>query len=319
MITESMVREAAEYLHGRVHRTPLLTSRSISERVGATVLLKAEALQKTGSFKVRGALNKLRRLPAEQRERGLVTVSAGNHAQALAYAAAIEGIRCTVVMPDTAQQSKVQASRGYGAEVVQHGDVFAAFARAQELRDAKGFTLVHPFDDPLIMAGQGTVALEILEDLPDVDVLVVPVGGGGLLSGVAAMLKAVRPVARVFGVEPIGAAALTAGLTAGKPVRLEKVATIADGLSAPATSDLVLEHTRAFVDDVVLIDDGDIEVAMRTLLLRAKILAEPAGAAAVAALLSGKLSVKPGSNVVAIVSGGNVDAGVIRRILEGDA
>ena len=315
MVGIEQIREARRGIRERVHRTPLFSSRTLGERIGVSLYLKAESLQKTGSFKVRGVLNKLLRLTQEQRDRGLVTVSAGNHAQALAYGAAAEGIRCTVVMPETATRSKVEASRAYGADVLLHGDVFAAFAHALELRDTRGLTLVHPFDDPAIAAGQGTVGIEILEDLPELDVVVVPVGGGGLISGVAAAVKALRPQARVYGVEPVGSAALTAGLTAGHPVRLERIATIADGLTAPITSELVLEHARTLLDDVVLVEDRDIAVALRATLQRAKLLVEPAGATALAALLSGKLRLPPRSTVAVIASGGNVDMETLRGLL----
>ncbi|HEX2167684.1 MAG TPA: pyridoxal-phosphate dependent enzyme, partial [Longimicrobiales bacterium] len=207
MIDIEDIRRAQRRLDGHIHRTPVLGSRTLSDRIGATVLMKVEAFQRTGSFKVRGVLNRLHNMTAEERERGLVTVSAGNHAQAVAYGAALEGVRATVVMPDLASPAKVQACRDYGADVVLHGDVFAAFARMEELREQHGYTLVHPFDDPHVIAGQGTVGLEMCEDLPDVDVVVVPVGGGGLLSGVATAVRALQPRARIIGVEPAGAPA----------------------------------------------------------------------------------------------------------------
>ncbi|HSJ11025.1 MAG TPA: threonine/serine dehydratase [Longimicrobiales bacterium] len=309
------IRAAQQYLHGRVHRTPLIATRTLGERIGATLLLKAETFQRTGSFKVRGVLNRLRHLTPGERARGLVTVSAGNHAQAVAYAAALEGIRATVVMPEHAVQAKVDASRAYGADVVLHGDVFAAFARMEELREERGLTLVHPFDDPDVIAGQGTVGLEICEDLPDVDVVVVPVGGGGLIGGVSAAVRALRPEARIVGVEPTGSAALTRGLAEGAPVRLARSDTIADGLGAPMTGPNALAHARAFVDEVVLVGDDDIAAALRAILERCKVLVEPAGAAAVAALLSGAVSVPPGARVVAVLSGGNIDLQRLRQLL----
>jgi threonine ammonia-lyase medium form len=309
------IRAARQYLDGRVHRTPLIGSRTLGERIGATLLLKAENLQRTGSFKVRGVLNRLRHLTDDERARGLVTVSAGNHAQAVAYAAALEGIRATVVMPEHAVQAKVEASRAYGADVVLHGDVFAAFARMEELREERGLTLVHPFDDPDVIAGQGTVGLEICEDVPDVDVVVVPVGGGGLIGGVSTAVRALRPEARIIGVEPTGSAAMTRGLAAGAPVRLERSDTIADGLGAPMTGPNALAHARAFVDEIVLVSDDDIAAALRAILERCKILVEPAGAAAVAALLAGAVTVPPGSRVVAVLSGGNIDLQRLRQLL----
>jgi threonine dehydratase len=210
-------------------------------------------------------------------------------------------------MPETASRAKVEACRGYGANVVLHGDVFAAFQRMEDLRREHSYTLVHPFEDPNVIAGQGTVGLEIMEDIPDVDVVVVGVGGGGLISGVAAAVKALKPGARVVGVEPYGAAAMTEALRADAPVRLQKVDTIADGLGAPAAGALALEHVKALVDDVVLLDDAVIGDATVTMLERAKLLAEPAGAAALAAVLAHAAGCRQHDKVVAIVSGGNID------------
>lgn len=315
MVAIEEIRDAATCLRGRIHRTPLLSARSIGDRVGVQLWLKPENLQRTGSFKVRGVLNCIRRLSSQQKERGLVTISAGNHAQAVAWAAALEGAHATVVMPETASPAKVAACRGYGATVVLHGDVFAAFKRMEELRDANDYTLVHPFEDPAVIAGQGTVGLEIFEDLADVDVVVVGVGGGGLISGVAAALRALRPGVRIVGVEPFGAAAMTEALRAGHPVPLERIDTIADGLGAPAAGALALEHVRALVDDVVLVDDATIASALSVLLERAKLLAEPAGAAALAAILADKVGCRPGDRVVSIVSGGNVDLARLQTLL----
>lgn len=317
MIDIRDVRSAQRHLEGRVHRTPVLGSRTLSERIGATVLLKVEAFQRTGSFKPRGVLNRLRHLTAEERARGLVTVSAGNHAQAVAYAAAIEGVRAIVVMPKHATAAKVAASREYGAEVVLHGDVFDAFARMEELRQEHGYTLVHPFDDPQVIAGQGTVGAEICEDVPDVEVVVVPVGGGGLLSGIATAVRALRPRARIIGVEPVGAAAVRRALDAGAPVRLDAVDTIADGLGAPMTGPVALEHIRSLVDDVVVVNDDGIAAALRFLLERCKLLVEPAGAAAVAALMDGTIVVPHTARVVAVLSGGNIDMQRLRNLLPG--
>jgi threonine dehydratase len=307
MIDIDDVRTAHRHIVARVHRTPLLSSRTLGERTGTTLFLKPESLQRTGSFKVRGVVNRLRHLTDEERDRGLITVSAGNHAQAVAWAAAREGVRATVVMPASAPASKVEASRGYGADVVLHGDVFDAFARMEELRARDGSVLIHPFDDPYIVAGQGTVGLEIMEDLGDVDLVVVPVGGGGLIAGVATAVKALRPGARVIGVEPAGAAAVSRGLEAGAPVRLERVDTIADGLGAPMTGEFVLRHVQAFVDDVVTVSDDEIAAALREILTRCKLLTEPAGAAGVAALLAGHIAAPAGGRTAVVLSGGNVD------------
>ncbi|CAN5829540.1 threonine ammonia-lyase [soil metagenome] len=309
------ISSAHAFLGSRVHRTPVLSSRSLGERAGCALYLKAESLQRTGSFKVRGVLNRLRLLTPAERERGLITISAGNHAQAVAYASSLEGLRATVVMPEHAVASKVEASRAYGADVVLHGDIFAAFEHMEQLRQRDGATLIHPFDDPGVIAGQGTVGLELCDDVHDLDCVIVPVGGGGLLSGVAAAVKALQPRARVIGVEPVGAAALRAGLDAGEPVRLERVDTIADGLGAPATGTHVLEHVTTLVDDVITVTDDDIADALRLILERCKLLVEPAGAAAVAALLAGRVHVRAGARVAAVLSGGNIDLQRLTRLL----
>lgn len=315
LVTLAAIEAAGTAIGDRVHHTPLLTSRTLGERIDASVLLKVEAFQRTGSFKARGVLNRLSHLTADERERGLVTVSAGNHAQAVAYGAALEKVRAVVVMPEHATQAKVAASREYGAEIVLHGDVIAAFARMEQLRDEHGFTVIHPFDDPLVIAGQGTVGAEICDDVSDVDLVVVPVGGGGLISGVATAVSALRPNARIIGVEPAGAPAVRRALDAGSIVRLDRVDTIADGLGAPATGPNALEHIRAYVDDVVVIDDAAIADGLRFLLERCKLLVEPAGAAAVAALLSGAIAVPRGARVVAVLSGGNIDMQRLRTLL----
>ncbi|MEJ2216040.1 MAG: threonine/serine dehydratase [Gemmatimonadota bacterium] len=315
LIGLSDIRAAANRLAGRVHRTPLLTSRSLGERVGATAGLKAECLQKTGSFKARGALNRVRSLDADARRRGLVTVSAGNHAQALAWAAAADGVPCTVVMPENASPAKIEASRAYGAEVVLRGDVYDAFDECFRLRDTRGLFFAHPFDDEAIIAGQGTVGLEIVEDAPDVEVVVVPVGGGGLLSGIAAAVKALRPGARLYGVEPTGAPNLRRALDDGAVVRLDAIDTIADGLAPPSAGERTLAHVQALVDDVVLVSDAQIIDAMRFALERAKLVLEPAGAAAIAGLLAGRVPDVARASVVAVASGGNISAHRLAALL----
>jgi threonine dehydratase len=316
MVSLNDIQRAHARLAGRIHRTPVFSSRMLGEATGTELHLKSENLQKTGSFKVRGVFNKIEQLNAAERERGLVAVSAGNHAQALAYASFVSGVRCTVVMPEHASAAKVAASREYGAEVVLHGDVFAAFEKMEQLRRERGYTLVHPFDDEAVIAGQGTVALELIADLDDIDCVVVPVGGGGLISGVATAVKALRPGTKVIGVEPEGAAAVRRALDEGRPVRLDRVATIADGLGAPMTGDVALAHIRAFVDDVVLVTDAAIATALTLMLERTKLLVEAAGAAGVAALLSGALRVPKGSRVAVVASGGNIDLQRLKEVLQ---
>jgi len=307
MVTIEDIRAAQRYLDGRVHRTPMLASATLGQRAGVRLFIKAELFQKTGSFKVRGVLNRIRQLSAEQRARGLIGISAGNHAQALAWGAAAAGAKSIVVMPAHASPAKVAASRAYGAEIVLHGDVFAAFAKLDELRERHGYTLVHPYDDEGVIAGHGTAGIEIVEDVPDVDAVIVPVGGGGLLSGIATAVRALRPGAQVWGVEPEGAAALRAALDAGRVVRLEHVHSVADGLAPPMTGERVLEHVRAHVHDVVTVPDADIVEATKLLMTRAKLFVEPSGAAGLAALLSGKIRLPAGSRVVIVASGGNLD------------
>lgn len=305
---------ARERLAGRIHRTPLLSAASLGAAACVKLFLKAELFQKTGSFKVRGVLNKLLSLDTAQRARGLISLSAGNHAAALAWAATAAGAKATIVMPASAVPFKVEATRRYGGEVVlTEGNLLETCLTLQHER---GLTLVHPFDDPLVMAGQGTVGLEILEDLPDLDWVLVPVGGGGLVSGIAAAVKAKRPLARVIGVEPVGADVVYRSLKAGKPLQLEgRPTTVADGLAAPFAG----QHTQAQiardVDQVVLVEDDAILAALKALAERAKLVAEPAGAAALAALLARAVELPPDTTGVAVVSGGNVDPALLRRIL----
>jgi threonine dehydratase len=308
--------EVRELVAANLAVTPVLSSRTIASRAGtASFRLKCESLQKTGSFKVRGALNAVRRLDADARQRGVITFSAGNHAQALAWAAAAAGVPCTVVMPADASESKAAASAGYGATVIRYGTGAEAFAKANALASEKGITFVHPFDQREVMAGTGTVGLEILEQVPDVDVIVVPVGGGGLLAGIAAAVRQRRPDVRLIGVEPEGASAMRQSLDAGRPVRLDSVSTIADGLGAPFAGDLTFPIIRDYVDDVVLVSDAQIAEAMATILSRMKLLAEGAGAAATAAVLTQKIPDLAGKHVVAILSGGNVDLDRLKGLI----
>ena len=315
MLTMDSVISAEQAIAGRLHRTPLVASAALSARIGAPLYLKLENWQKTGSFKPRGVLTKIAALSVAERARGLVTASAGNHAQALAWAAAAEGLACTVVMPETAPAAKVAATRGYGATIVFEPSTLTVFERAHALVAEHGYTLVPPFDDEAIVAGQGTVGLEILDDLPDTGTLVVPIGGGGLIAGVALAAKSLRPDMRVVGVEPEGAAAMWRSRQAGQPMRLESVTTIADGLSAPFAGSVPFEIVQRYVDDLVLVSDAAIREAMLLILERCKLLAEPGGAAGLAALLSGAAKVPPGAPVVVVLSGGNVDAGRLAQLL----
>ena len=318
MITPADVLAAREAIGGRLHRTPTFTSATLSERTGARVFLKAELFQRTGSFKPRGVLNKLSSLTPEEREAGVVGISAGNHAQALAYGARLEGIDALVVMWKGASTSKIEATQGYGAAVdLDASDPADAFERLEEVLAETGRTLVHPFDDPLVMAGQGTVGLEIVEDVPDADLVVVPVGGGGLISGVATAVRAMRPEARVLGVEPETSNALHAALAAGVRVDISPVS-IADGLNAPHAGRNALAIARKLVDGVALVSEAEIADAFRFLYARAKLACEPAGAAAAAALIADKVEYEPRETIVCVVSGGNVAAKTASAILDSD-
>jgi threonine dehydratase len=315
MVTIADVLAAQHVIDGRLHRTPLVGSAALGALIGAPLYLKLESWQKTGSFKPRGVLNKIAALSHEERARGLITASAGNHAQALAWAAAAEGLACTVVMPETAPAAKLAATKGYGGTVVLEPSTLTVFARAQALAAEHGYTLVPPFDDEAIVAGQATVGLEILDDLPDVGTVVVPIGGGGLIAGIALAIKSRRPGVRIVGVEPHGAAKMWRSRQSGQAERLEKIDTIADGLSAPFAGAIPFALVQQYVDDLVLVDDADIRAAMVLILERCKLLAEPGGAAALAGLLTGAVKPQLQAPVVAILSGGNVDAARLAQLL----
>jgi threonine dehydratase len=317
MISLDDVLAARATIEGRVHRTPTLSSATLSRRVGAPVHLKAELFQRTGSFKPRGVLNKLASLTPAEKARGVIGISAGNHAQALAYGATLESIDSLVVMWTGASEQKIAATREYGASVdLEATNPAEAFERLEELLETTGRILVHPFDDPLVQAGQGTVGLELIEDVPDAATVVVPIGGGGLISGVATAVKGLRPDARVFGVEPETSNAMRAALDAGGRVDIAPVS-VADGLNAPHAGRNALELVKERVDDVLLVTEAELEEAFRTLYARAKLAAEPAGAASTAALLAGKVPLEPGAPVVLVVSGGNVATHTASAILAG--
>jgi threonine dehydratase len=301
------IREAAARLQPHLDRTPVLSARALGERAGVRLFLKAESLQKTGSFKPRGALNVVLTLTAEARARGLVTVSAGNHAQAVAWAARVVGVPCTVVMPSDAPRSKVEAVRGYGASIIAHADRATLFDRLREEQARSGAAFVHPFDDPAGLAGAGTVGLELLEQAPDLDAVLVPIGGGGLMAGVACAVKALKPTCRVIGVELAEGPGMTPALAAGKPVPVPRPKTLADGLTPPFVGAIPLEVARRHVDEIVLVSEDDIALAMRAFFERARLVVEGSGAAATAALLGKRVTLPPGTRVAAIVSGGNVD------------
>lgn len=298
-----------------IHHTPLLTSRMLSAATGLDVRLKAEMFQRTGSYKIRGPLNKFTYLTDEERARGVVCSSAGNHAQGVALAAQIHGIHAVVCMAENATPSKVAATKGYGAEVVLHGTIWdEANDKARELVAERGLTYVHPFDDMQLIAGQGTVGLEIMRDWPDVDVVVVPIGGGGLISGVSMAVKAFKPSVKVIGVESSGAPGMRDSVRAGEVVTLDRVDCIIDGLRVKRVGQQTFEVVRHFVDDIVTLPDEAMFEAMLWVMSHAKLVVEGAAAAPVAALLHGLVKVPAGSRVVCVLSGGNVNLDQLRGL-----
>jgi threonine dehydratase len=312
------VLSARETIGDGVHRTPTFSSATLGELTGGRVFLKAELFQRTGSFKPRGVLNKLARLTAEEKRRGVIGISAGNHAQALAYAAARERIDALVVMWETASPMKIAAARGYGATIdTQAPDIPAAFERLDTLLAETGRTLVHPYDDPVVMAGQGTVGLEILEDVPDADVVLVQVGGGGLVSGIATAVKGRRPDVRVVAVEPELSAALHESMKAGRSVTVEP-RSAADGLNGPYAGPNCVEICRELGLETALVTEDELVDGFRFVYGRAKLACELAGAATTAALLAGRVELEPGSTVVAVVSGGNIAPETASAILARD-
>jgi threonine ammonia-lyase medium form len=310
------IEEARERIAGKVHRTPMLTSRTLGDRLGVEIYIKAELFQKTGSFKARGAYNNIAQLSDDEKARGIITVSSGNHAGATAWAAQAAGVPATVVMAESASPVKVAACRGYGANVVLHGATATeAFAEMYRLRDEHNLTFIHPFDSDRTLAGTGTIGLEILEDVPDADTVVAGIGGGGLIGGVATAIGLAKPSARVIGVEPTGADAMTRSLAAGQVVHLDHVETIADGLAPPFVGELPLTAVQRYVEQVVTLTDDEIKEGMRFLIERCKLVVEPAGAAATAAILLGKVPLRPGEKVVLVVSGGNIDIPTLKKYL----
>ena len=322
LVTLDAVRRAAARIEGVAARTPLLAVPLPGAPAGnACLLLKCENLQRAGAFKLRGAYNFIAQVPAERRARGLITYSSGNHAQAVALAARTLGAPAVVVMPETAPGVKVAGARALGAEVLFEGTTSVdRRVRAEAEAARRGLTMVPPFDHPEIIAGQGTVGLEILEDCPAPAAVYVPVGGGGLVAGVAAAVKALRPATRLVGVEPVGAAAMARSLEAGAPVTLDTAASIADGLLPVRPGDLTFAHAQALVDEIVTVDDAAIAAAVRWLAERAKLVAEPSGAAGVAAALAaGEPETAAAGAPVAVVSGGNIAPAALADLLRAPA
>ena len=310
------IQAAAERIRGTVVRTPLIPDLDLSEIVGGEVRLKCESLQKAGAFKARGACNFLAQLSLAELERGVITYSSGNHAQAVAFAARLAGTSAVVVMPTTAPRVKSDGARRLGARVEFAGTTSEhRRVRAEEIAAAEGQVMVPPFDHPWIIAGAGTVALEVAEDWPEVDTLLVPIGGGGQMAGCAAALRRLKPRSTIIGVEPTGAPTMRRALDAGAPATLEHIDTIADGLAPTRAGDLTFAHAAALLDDVVLVEDNEIRRAAAHLITRRKLVVEYSGAAAVAALISGRVPAA-GRKVCAILSGGNLDPSLLGEILD---
>jgi threonine dehydratase len=316
MPTLEDIRTALGRIRDQVHVTPCSRSETLSHLTGSSAFLKLENLQKTGAYKERGALNKLLTLGEVERRRGLIAASAGNHAQGVAYHAGRLGISATIVMPETTPILKVANTRALGAKIVLAGSSYdEAYAEARRIEQEEGRTFIHPFDDEAVIAGQGTIGLELLDQVDDLDAVIVPVGGGGLVSGVAIAVKTLRPQVKVIGVEAELLPAMAAALEAGKPVTIEGAYTIADGIAVRRAGDLTFRHVKEWVDELVTVSEEEIASAILYLLEKEKTVAEGAGAVAVAALMHRKVRLE-GKRVVAIVSGGNIDVNLIARIIE---
>ncbi len=317
MITLADVETARERIAGGVYLSPCVESIPLSQLTGAHIYCKLDYLQRTGSFKERGARNALMRLPASARARGVVAASAGNHAQGVAYHGGLLGIPATVVMPKFAPLTKVTNCRNLGATVVLHGeDVGEARTKAEELAASHGYSFIHPFDNADVIAGQGTMALEILEQTPDVEAMVVPIGGGGLISGIGTVVRAKKPSVTLIGVEPVNAPCVAAALEAGHPVTVSITTTLADGLAVRETGALPFEIITRVVDRVVTVDEASIALAVLRLIELEKSVVEGAGAAPLAAFLAGKLGALKDKEVVLVLSGGNIDLTMLDRVIE---
>ena len=324
LVSIAEIDAARAVIAGKVNRTPLLTCRTVATMVehahglrlgDGRLYLKAENLQRTGSFKPRGMVNRVASLTAEERARGIITFSAGNAAQGYAYAGAALGVPVTVVMPAAANPTKVAATKGYGAEVVLEGSHFGEVVGAMErIRDERGLTLCHPFNDPEVIAGHGSAGLELLEDLPDVDVVVVAIGGGGLIAGISTAVRERKPSTRVYGVEPTGSDAMTRALAAGHPEPFVPHS-VADGLNAPFAGERTMRTVQRYVEDVVLLEESQILMGVRFGLERLKQVLEPAGAAALAAVLGGRIPIGDGERVAVVLSGGNLDLSRVGEFL----
>ncbi len=316
MLSLSAIQAARDRVTAVTRVTPMEYSHTFSDRTGAEVHLKLENFQRTGSFKIRGALNRITTLSADEQAAGVVTASAGNHAQGVALAATRAGVDSTIVMPEHAPISKVKATRGYGGRVVLHGvDYEEAQTRAHEIEAEEGRTYVHAFNDEMVMAGQGTIGLEILEQRPDVETVIVPIGGGGLIAGIATAIKSQRPDVRIIGVQAAGAASVVDSLQKGAIHTRESVDTVADGIATRAVGERTFEVIQEHVDEVVTVSDEEIALALTLLLERSKTLVEGAGAVGLAALLEGRFDYEEGEVIVPALCGGNIDMNVLTTVI----
>jgi threonine dehydratase len=317
MVTLKDVQAALGRIRDRIYLSPCARSETLSRLTGTVAHLKLENLQMTGAFKERGALNKLLLMSAADRDRGLIAASAGNHAQGVAFHAGRLGVKATIVMPEATPIMKVANTRAHGARVVLHGANYdEAYAEARRLEQAEKLTFVHPFDDPDVIAGQGTIGLEILEQEPETEAVVVPIGGGGLVSGIATAVKALRPGAKVIGAQTEMLPCMLQAVEAGRPVTLEPANTVADGIAVKRAGDLTLAHVQKYVDEIVTVSEEEIASAILYLLEREKTVVEGAGAVGVAALMQRKIRGLEGRKVVVVVSGGNIDVNLVARIIE---
>lgn len=315
VLTFSMIQEAKKTIGGVIRRTPLVECPALEEALGGSIYLKMENLQKTGSFKIRGAINKISSLTDEEKARGVIAASAGNHAQGVALGAKAQGIKATIAMPATAPMAKVAATRSYGAEVVLNGEVYDdAYAKACEIQKESGAVFLHPFDDEYVMAGQGTIGLEILEDVADLDVVVVPIGGGGILAGIAMAVKNIKPSIKVIGVQTDNVPSMREALKVGESIVVDATPTIADGIAVRKAGTKTFQVIKEYVDDVITVSESEIAKSILFLMEKSKVVAEGAGATAVAALLAGKVDTE-NKKVCAIISGGNIDINLVDRVI----
>ena len=316
-VSLSDIQAARSLLKGIINPTPIVRDAKLSNEIGANTYLKAECLQRGGSFKVRGAYNKISQLSDEEKARGVITASAGNHAQGVGLAAKLLGVKATIVLPEFAPLTKVLATKALGAEVILHGDSFdAAVAYSRELGDEKGYVYVHAFDDPMIVAGQGSVGCEIIEDLPNVDTIIVPIGGGGICSGTAIASKSLKPGVKVIGVQAANVASMQVSIDAGEPVEVAARPTIADGIAIKRPGEVTLPLIKQYVDEIVQVSEEEIAAGIYHCVLNAHLVAEGAGAAGVAALIAGKIKLNEGEVVCTVLCGGNIDGNLLSRVIE---